>query len=442
MKKFISKALLVSTILSAPALTFAQADIAGGIDSGEAISVKISDVNKDVSYPFDEFGMRTESVKLGSKLGSAVQFEEAFDVKVDKEWTISFTGEPTYDNIYSMTVENVEEREFVSVRITLSEDNTATVTPTEEYEENTKYVVKIALEDGKRYEKHFTTGVSEVDNSETDVDETEYTESKYFTVQGGKITGYSVNGPTNVVIPREIDGQAITVLGRGAFANRSLSKVVIPNTVTTIESGTSVANGVFYNNGLTEIVIPDSVTTIGDYAFRKNKSLSGVKLSNNINIINKGVFEDCNLTEVIIPTGVRSIGEEAFKNNSLTGLNIPENVASINQGAFYNNLISELIIPDNVKVINAGGITSGVFAKNQISKLIISKNMTNIGTYTFYENPINNIVIPDNIKAIDKNAFKNKATDKKEITVEVIINGEATVIPGAFNNNVIIKRIK
>jgi hypothetical protein len=74
------------------------------------------------------------------------------------------------------------------------------------------------------------------------------------------VTKY-VGWDTEVVIPAQIGGKAVTAIGAGAFENCGLTAVTIPESVKSIEAEA------FRSNKLTSVVIPGSVTSIGGYAF-------------------------------------------------------------------------------------------------------------------------------------------------------------------------------
>ena len=68
---------------------------------------------------------------------------------------------------------------------------------------------------------------------------------------------------TDITVPNEINGLKVTTIGRSAFENKDLTKVVI-------QDGISIVGvGAFQNNkNLTEVKIPESVTEIGGVAFQ------------------------------------------------------------------------------------------------------------------------------------------------------------------------------
>ena len=105
----------------------------------------------------------------------------------------------------------------------------------------------------------------------------------------------------------------------------------------TIGNGvTSIGNYAFYKcSSLTGVTIPDSVTSIGDSAFELCDSLTSLTIGNGVTSIGPSAFKGCNsLTSVAIPDSVTSIGDYAFLAVNLQSITVPASVMSIGTAAF------------------------------------------------------------------------------------------------------------
>ena len=91
------------------------------------------------------------------------------------------------------------------------------------------------------------------------------------------ITKY-IGTDTEVTIPTTSGGRKVVAIGAGAFnGNTTVQKIIIPMTVSAIESGDVAATYTFGGcSSLTEVLIPTSVKTIGAYAF---SNTTGVKIT-------------------------------------------------------------------------------------------------------------------------------------------------------------------
>ncbi len=162
------------------------------------------------------------------------------------------------------------------------------------------------------------------------------------------VTGYT-GSSTDVVIPNATNDMPVCSIGDNAFyTNRSLTRVIIPDTVTDIgfsAFGICVA--------LTNADMPDTVTKIADGAFSSCRSLTNLHISSKLTNIPRNAFNQCyGLSSIKIPNGVTNIDFGAFYGcSSLRNLAIPDSVRTIGSQAFQGcTLITNAVI--------GGGVTS------------------------------------------------------------------------------------
>jgi hypothetical protein len=259
------------------------------------------------------------------------------------------------------------------------------------------------------------------------------------------ISGYK-GSAKNIIIPATLWGLPVTVIGggsyKGAFSGKDLTSIVIPDSITDIESEafrnnlltsvtignsvTAIGSKAFENNDLTSVTIPDSVITIGSEAFRNNL-LTSVTIGNSVTYIGSSAFFSGDssvansdtgnkLTSVVIPDSVIIIAKGAFGNNQLTSLILGKNVTTIGgndpyypSGAFENNKLTNVVIPDSVVTIE-----QSAFKNNQLTSIILGKKVTTIGGGEYYGSPgygafadnnLTSVTIPDNVTTIERSAF-------------------------------------
>ena len=124
------------------------------------------------------------------------------------------------------------------------------------------------------------------------------------------------------------------------FANRNISKLIIPASVTVI------GNDAFTNcRYLEEIVFKaagdDVALTVGDNAFKGASNLSKITVDG--------------VTGISLPDRTTKIGAYAFENTALKGnLELPSKVETLNAGAYANTGITSVTIPKELTDIPMG----------------------------------------------------------------------------------------
>ena len=186
----------------------------------------------------------------------------------------------------------------------------------------------------------------------------------------GTILGFNdaVSGITDIVIPAEIDGVAVSRIGDNAFNFKGLTSVVLPDSIEYIGSNA------FKENKITEITLPSSLKEMGIGAFWKNL-----------------------LTEITIPEGITRLPVAAFRDNKITKINFPESLSIIGRGAFLKNMLTELNIPGTVRILE-----STAFEDNQIETLILNEGLEEICGFAFEKNNLTEITIPASVKLIGR----------------------------------------
>lgn len=103
------------------------------------------------------------------------------------------------------------------------------------------------------------------------------------------------------------------------------------------------------------ITICDELTSIADGAFKDNKNIRTLTLSNVERVIGKSMCEDCTNIEWVQMGVIKEIPDRAFANcTSLMGVDIPRTVTSIGDNAFLNcKSLMHIYLWNNIASISA-----------------------------------------------------------------------------------------
>jgi len=269
-------------------------------------------------------------------------------------------------------------------------------------------------------------------------------------------------------IPESIDGKAVVAIGEGAFANKNMRAVYVPDSVTKIDAGAFSGcaglvtlrlprlfgdfigyafgadeygeNALSVPQSLETVILGAAVTEIPENAFSGSKTLSAVVLPETVSSIGKFAFFECaDLVYVDLGEGVSRIGDYAFAEcRNLYEIDC-RNVSEIALGAFYNcsslNKISVSIIgnadnayfgyifgaetmeysadfvPASLRTVEIDGscemIPARAFAEcDGITSIVLCDGLENIGVRAFYRcRSLGAVTLPSTVKSVGDDAF-------------------------------------
>jgi hypothetical protein len=160
-------------------------------------------------------------------------------------------------------------------------------------------------------------------------------------------------------IPEEVtadgDTYRVTLIGAKAFNNCPLlEEVIIPDSVTEIESYESVGDTIYsaFRNctSLNSITLPNKLTKIGTGAFSNCTGLTSITIPNSVTYL--GGFSGCTgLTSITIPNSVTFL--DGFNGcTGLTSITIPNSVTGLS-GFYKCTGMKSIDIPSSVTYLNA-----------------------------------------------------------------------------------------
>ena len=255
-----------------------------------------------------------------------------------------------------------------------------------------KYTYYIALEDEKGYcleltdEASLERGLVKKGGCIIDTailpDNIPVTPEEAFTIEDGVITSYDISYGTEVNIPSSVNGMTVTAIDDYTFENYSITKLVLPDTITRI------GDCAFINSTeLKKVIIPNSVTFIGNGAFAY-APIEQLKLGTSVQVIDDYAFELAKITSLTLPDSVTSIGVSAFANAELKNLKISNNLVTVEEGAFSHSVLTELTLPDTLQTI---GVKA--FQYSTLSELIIPASVQSIGDRAFRKSVLESLTI-------------------------------------------------
>lgn len=252
----------------------------------------------------------------------------------------------------------------------------------------------------------------------------------------------------NVIIPDNI-----TSIGQYAFEGCGLTKIDIPDSVTSIGLGAfeycenlkkvTIGNGMAYVSncafsytGIESVKIGNCVKTLNDYAFEESKNLKEISIPSNVTEIQYAVFSGCEALEKIdIPDSLEKIGGNSFRGTKW--------YANQKDGVVYAGKVLYSYkgnMPQKTSIdIKKGtkGISSFAFnSEENLENITIPEGVTNIGDYAFYNcSAMTNVSIPNSVTEIGECALGYKEVDDETqgehyVSGRYAMLGYHAIIPG------------
>lgn len=153
------------------------------------------------------------------------------------------------------------------------------------------------------------------------------------------------------------------------------------------ENDFTIVDGVLekYSGTDSEVVIPEGVTTIGEKAFERNKTITKVTLPSTLTTIEDYAFWNCtNLVIPDFPVGMQTIGQEAFESCATnTAESTISNVSRIEAWAFHLCGSEKITINGNSTTIGMRAFSSGFVAFLDCYDLDYLKGAVLNGSFTY-----------------------------------------------------------
>ena len=233
-----------------------------------------------------------------------------------------------------------------------------------------------------------------------------------YTADGGEVTITDYIGTSeHVLIPDAIDGLPVTALGHRAFYEKTVTTVVVPDSVA--EIGAACFSG---DNYLVSLTLPDGLAELPPIALESCYSLMDFELPKGLKTIGAGALQAIfYLTHLTIPAGVTDIeqmnflmmhgleevsvaeGSTSFTYDAENGLLMTADKARLLHCFFHLAPQKEIILPEGMKTIDPFAFHYDV----TVEKIVLPEGAETIGLLAFGICPkLTEIVIPQSVTAI------------------------------------------
>ena len=229
------------------------------------------------------------------------------------------------------------------------------------------------------------------------------------------------------------EGDPVKRISGDVFYKKELDRIILPDSVETIESGAfagcmadvnipaslkKIASGAFQGSGIKNVVIPSETIELGIYVFSSCPSLERLDYMSSVDIP-QGFCESSALTSVYVLGNVEKIGDMAFYGcTELTSVYVLGDVEKIGDMAFYGcTELANLHLPEQLRVLGKMAFYNSISLKT----VVLRENITTFGHMCFFGSGLESVTIPPGI--IDwggSNTFAECKSLKKVVLTEGI----------------------
>ena len=237
-------------------------------------------------------------------------------------------------------------------------------------------------------------------------------------------TGYEGTA-TKVMIADTYNGKPVTEVGASAFYNKSITTVIIPDSVK------KIGDNAFYGCNFTEISISNNLTELGDYAFSGFSTNICTTyehlyyLGNEENpylVLYKAEPLDYTNREIVIHPDTKFIHSYAFQSRTIKSLTIPDGIIQIGSYAFYESKLESITLGTGITELS-----TGIFKESRLlSEITVKGTLTKIGESAFsYCKALTTFTIPGTVTYIGDYAFSNSGLTSAIMPNSVTFLGDA-----------------
>ena len=199
----------------------------------------------------------------------------------------------------------------------------------------------------------------------------------------------------DVVIPAQVNGKPVTVIGECSFEKMNIFSVTLPDTVTVIGEG---AFG--QCKELKDIDLPDSVTELQGGAFRES-GLETITWSDNLQTIGYSCFANTNLREIMLPNQLTELLSGVFMEcDNLEKVIFNEGLKLIEGYCFAGAGLKEIVLSSTVTELQEMSL-----ACPELESVTLNEGLMRIDSYAFCSTKLTEIVIPSTVTQIYDDAF-------------------------------------